>query len=31
MVVMLWANEKFEKQRPDTISYPMGTVAGKNK
>lgn len=31
MVVMLWANEKFDKKRPDTISYPMGTVAGKNK
>lgn len=31
MVVMLWANEKFDKQRPDTISYPLDELAGKNK
>jgi UDP-2-acetamido-2,6-beta-L-arabino-hexul-4-ose reductase len=24
MVVMLWANEKFDKKAPDTISRPIG-------
>ncbi len=26
MIVMLWANEQFNKERPDTISHAMGTV-----
>jgi UDP-2-acetamido-2,6-beta-L-arabino-hexul-4-ose reductase len=27
MIVMLWANEIFDRERPDTYARPVGTQA----
>lgn len=31
LIVMLWANEKFDRERPDTVSYPLNEITRKAK